>query len=75
MQNLSQLRDVMLLAVLVMGIGGLCSGRTDAAPTTRIGAKVTTQGRQPPNNNFCETNLGFEREYSRAHHTLRAAPL
>jgi subtilase family serine protease len=55
-----QLRKLLLVSMLGVGIASLCIGQADAAPPIRIGDKVTTQGQQPPTNAYCETMLGFE---------------
>jgi subtilase family serine protease len=55
----AQLRKLLLVSMLGVGISSLCIGQADAAPPIRIGNKLTTQGQQPPTNAYCET-LGFE---------------
>jgi subtilase family serine protease len=56
----AQLRKLLLIPMMGVGIACLIIGQADARPPVRIGNKMTTQGQQPPTNAYCETNFGFE---------------
>jgi subtilase family serine protease len=56
----AQLKKLLLVSILGVGITSLSIGQADAAPPIRIGSQLTTQRQQPPTNAYCEINLDYE---------------